>query len=97
MESWYSPPPICLHSDKSNWLPACQSYGSPTALTFPTTCLWQEPISNVNPVLPLWNNFTEEMSLAQWVQLGVIVPPRGYLARSGDIFDCHSWGDAAGI
>lgn len=96
MESWYSPLQLCLHFDKSDWPPAYELYSSSTALTLPTTCLWQEPISNVNNT-PLLNNFTKEMGLEQGFQLGVILPPRGYLAMSGAIFGCHSWRDAAGI
>lgn len=40
--------------------------------------------------------FSVQLAYPSGPQPGVIVPPRGCLAMSGDILDCHDWGGGGG-
>ena len=65
----------------AQWLICCAS----KAGAFSSIPGWETKIPTCHEVWPKKKKSGSQRSSS------VILPPRGYLAKSGDILDCHSW------
>lgn len=71
--------------------PSSQSMRCCCCCLMPLPC----PVPSAS-VLLLWQSFFIMLpSISWWFSTGVILPPRGHLAISGNVFGCHNWGGGA--